>query len=62
MAQRINQQYPTSLEEVLRIEIIINKALIDILLAKHIITEEELINRIRNIRHEQMEMHTWTVD
>jgi len=56
MAQRINQQSPIALEEALRIEILVNQALIDILLAKHIISEEDLVNSIRKIRHEQMEI------
>ena len=40
-------------EEILRTEIIVNQALIDILIAKHVITEEELVDSIRNIRQEQ---------
>jgi hypothetical protein len=56
MAKRINQQTPLSLEEALRLEIIVNQALIDILLAKHIISEEDLMNSIRKLRHEQMEI------
>jgi hypothetical protein len=56
MAECINQQTHISAEEVLRTEIIVNQALIDILITKQIISEEELINSIRKIRMEQMEM------
>ena len=45
-----------SAEEVLRTEIIVNQALIDILIAKQVISEEELVNSIRKIRQEQMEL------
>ena len=53
MAERTNKQTPMTAEEILRTEIIVNQALIDILLAKQIISEEELVNSIRNIRQEQ---------
>ena len=56
MAERINQQTPLSAEEVLRTEIIVNQALIDVLISKQIISEEELVNCIRRIRMEQIEM------
>ena len=55
MAESIKQRTYISLEEVLRTEIIINQALIDILLAKQIISEEELVGSIRKIRQEQIE-------
>ena len=45
-----------SAEEVLRTEIIVNQALIDILIAKQVISEEELMNSIQKIRQEQMEL------
>ena len=45
-----------STEEVLRTEIIVNYALIDILIAKQVISEEELVNSIQKIRQEQMEL------
>ena len=45
-----------SAEEVLRTEIIVNQALIDILIAKQVISEEELVNSIQKIRQEQMEL------
>lgn len=53
MAESFNQQTALEAEEVLRTEIIVNQALVDILIAKKIITEKELVNSIRNIRHEQ---------
>ena len=56
MAKRINQQTPILAEEVLRTEIIVNQALIDILIAKQIISEEELVDSIGKIRQEQEKM------
>lgn len=53
MAGRTNQQASITAEEVLRTEILVNQALIDILIAKQVISEEELLDSIRNIRHEQ---------
>ena len=53
MAEQINKQTPMTAEEVLRTEIIVNQALIDILIAKQIISEEELVDSIRKIRVEQ---------
>ena len=53
MAERIKQQTHISAEEVLKTEIIINQALIDILITKQIITEEELVDNIQKIRQEQ---------
>ena len=56
MAESIKQRTYISLEEVLRTEIIVNQALIDILLAKQIISEEDLTAGIRMIRQEQQEL------
>jgi hypothetical protein len=53
MAEGIKIRTPISAEEVLKTEIIVNQALIDILIAKQFITEEELVDSIRNIRQEQ---------
>ena len=39
--------------DVLRTEILVNQALIDILVAKNIITEEELVKSIQNIKRDQ---------
>ena len=43
-------------EEILRTEIVINQALIDILIAKQVITEEELVNSIQNIKLDQQKL------
>lgn len=45
-----------SAEELLRTEIIVNQALIDLLIAKQVISEEELITEIRKLRHEQLKL------
>ena len=45
-------------QDVLRTEIIVNQALIDILIAKKIITEEELVKSIQKIKLEQQKLHT----
>ena len=39
-----------SLEEALKAEIMINQALIDLLVAKGIITQEELFDRVKELR------------
>ena len=44
-------------QDVLRTEIIVNQALIDILIAKQIITEEELVKSIQKIKQEQQKLH-----
>ena len=56
MAERSTQQTHFSAEEILQTEIIVNQALIDILIAKQIISEEELIAGIRKIKREQEKM------
>jgi arginine/ornithine N-succinyltransferase beta subunit len=56
MTEPNNQQTSISAEEVLRTEIIVSQALIDILIAKQIISEEELVNSIRKIRYELVEI------
>ena len=56
MAASINRKNITSAEEVLRTEIIVNQALIDLLLAKKFISEEELVDSIQNIRQEHEKM------
>ena len=57
MAEHIEQKNSSiSAAEVLRTEIIINQALIDILLTKQIISEDELLNSIRKIKLEQKEL------
>ena len=56
MTECTNPQTVISVEEILRTEIIINQALIDILIAKQVITEEELVKRIKNIKRDQQKM------
>lgn len=45
-----------SADDILRTELIINQALIDILIEKEIITEEELVKSIKNIKSAQQKM------
>ena len=42
-----------SAHDVLRTEILVNQALIDVLIAKNVITEEELVKSIQNIKQDQ---------
>jgi hypothetical protein len=51
-----NQNIVIAAEEILRTEIIVNQALIDILIAKQIISEEELVDSIQNIQQEQKKL------
>jgi hypothetical protein len=53
MAQLIPASTIISAEEALRTEILLNQALIDILITKKIISEDELIRNIRKIKREQ---------
>jgi len=53
MAERGNQSTAVSVEEILKTELIVNQALIDILIAKKVISEEELVTAIKMIRGEQ---------
>ena len=53
MAERIITQTVISVEEALQTEIILNQALIDILIVKGFISEDELINGIRKIKKER---------
>ncbi len=53
MAEVIQTQTVITAEEALRTEIILNQALIDILIAKQIISEDELITGIRKIKMER---------
>ena len=52
MANKANSNDVLSLREALNMEIIINQALIDILVAKGIITQKELMEKIEEIRRE----------
>jgi hypothetical protein len=51
-----NQNIVIAAKEILRTEIIVNQALIDILIAKQIISEEELVDSIQNIQQEQKKL------
>ena len=53
MAEVIPTQTVISAEEALKTEIILNQALIDILIAKQIISEDELITGIKKIKMER---------
>jgi len=53
MAELFNDTGVIGAEDVLKTEIILNQALIDILIAKKIITEEEMITAIKKIKQER---------
>jgi hypothetical protein len=59
MAERINSQPVVSAEEILRAEILVNQALIDILISKQVISEMELVNSIKKIKLEQEKIINW---
>ena len=50
MATQLNPNEVVSLSEALNMEIIINQALIDLLVIKGIITQEELMHKIEEVR------------
>ena len=52
MAHKANPNDVISLREALNMEIMINQALIDLLVAKGVITQEELLEKIEEIRLE----------
>jgi len=49
MANKANPNDAISLREALKVEIMINQALIDLLVAKGLITQEELLRKIEDI-------------
>ena len=53
MGEVIQTQTVISAEEALRTEIILNQVLIDILITKQIISEDELITGIKKIKRER---------
>jgi hypothetical protein len=53
MAELFTTPTVITAEEALKTEIILNQALIDILISKKIITEEEIISGIKKIRQER---------
>ena len=59
MAQCIKPRDCISTEELLRVEEIVNQALIDILISKQIISEKELLHTIQKLRMENEYMNKW---
>ena len=53
MAKLARQQTVISAEEALKTEIILNQALIDLLISKEVISEDELIRGIQKIKRER---------
>lgn len=53
MAEQLDQTEVVSVEDALKMEMIINQALIDILIAKDVLTEDELVDKIKELRAEQ---------
>ena len=53
MPERFDHQSYISVEKALQLEIIIHQALLDILITKGIISEEELVTSMQKIRREQ---------
>ena len=53
MDERNASKDVVSAQDILMTEVIVNQALIDILIAKQIITEKELVNSIENVRQDQ---------
>ena len=56
MVKRTTSKNVMSAQDVLRTEVIVNQALIDVLIAKQVITEEELVKCIQNIKRVQQEL------
>ncbi len=56
MAKCNTRKKLTPAEEILRTEITINQALIDLLIAKQVITEEELVISIQKIKLDQQKL------
>ena len=50
MAEKLNQAETVNLVEALKVEMIINQALMDLLIEKGIITEEEMMVKIKAIK------------
>ena len=53
MAEHMTPQTVITTEEALRTEILLNQALIDILIAKRLISEDELIRSMQKIKRER---------
>ena len=52
MSRKTKSKKVMSAQDVLKAEIIVNQALIDVLIAKRLVTEEELLKSIRKIKRE----------
>ena len=59
MAELIKTQAVVAAEEILRTELLVNRALIDILISKQIISEKELVDSLHKIRLEQEKIIKW---
>ena len=53
MGEKLDPSEIVSVEKAIKMEMIINQALIDILIAKEIFTEDELVDKIKELRAEQ---------
>ncbi len=61
MGSKANPNDVVSLREALNMEIIINQALIDILVKKGVITQEELMTKIEEIRADMASVNSTSV-
>ena len=52
-----DEREEVTVEEALRMEVIINQALIDLLIEKRIITEEELLEKVKVVKEEIVKQH-----
>jgi hypothetical protein len=57
MSKKTKLKKVLSAQDVLETEIIINQALIDVLIAKRLVTEEELLKSIQNIKRESAKIN-----
>lgn len=53
MAEKPATEETVSVEDALQMEIIVNQALIDVLVSKKIITYDEVLAKVQEIRNEQ---------
>ena len=52
MSEEMDNVEEVSLEEALQMEVIFNQALMDVLIAKGVITEQEVLDRVEEVRKE----------
>jgi len=50
MAEKLDQSETVNVVEALKMEMIINQALMDLLISKGIITEEEMMEKIKTVK------------